>query len=306
MKFTKIKLNEEKNEKSIIIIGNFDGIHLGHNYLIENLENDENLSKSVVIFNPHTKNVILNTKVDVLTPIREKIRLFKKLDLDQIFIIHFTKSVSQMKWNDFLSKIIEEMNVSEIILCEDFKFGKDGEGNSQKAFEFSKTKGVLVKILKRFDKSDKKISSGTIRSFIKNDKIEDANEILGRKFSISGYVYHGLKNGRKIGFPTANTSVRKDLCIPNCGVYAVEVEICETKEKFFGLCNIGFRPTVVKNSELTIETHILNFDRDIYGKRLNLEFVKKIRNEIKFNSIDELKLQIHRDKETVVSIFFDY
>jgi riboflavin kinase/FMN adenylyltransferase len=286
-------------KKTIVTIGIFDGVHLAHQKLLSYLHSqaqDRNLESVLLTFSPHPRTVLAHqSPVQMLTTDSEKTQLIEKQHIDHIVIIPFTKGFSEISALDFLKEIlVQKINAQEIVLGYDHHFGKNREGNinllqqnqAQYGFEVSE---IPIQIIHNVP-----INSSNIRKLIIGGEIGLANKLLGRKYSFSGVVSEGKKLGRTIGFPTANIVPTHELkLVPANGVYAVETHI--SGKKYLGMMNIGYRPTVDGKTR-TIEVHIFNFNSEIYGTVVEIFPIQKLRDEQKFDSIDDLIKQLHQDK----------
>jgi len=287
------------DEPSVVTIGTFDGLHIGHKKIISGLiaKAKELKSKSVVItFEPHPRTVVSNNfDIKILTTIDEKKKVLSEIGIDQLCIINFTKEFSKQTYKEFLENIIIEKNKAQhIIIGYDHKFGKDRNGDKNNLLELSEEKNIGVTIVSAKEVEDTIISSTKIREALLEGNIDLANKMLGRNYSLSGVVVEGTKRGRTLGFPTANLEVGdKTKLIPQNGVYFVEVKV--SSQEYYGVLNIGLRPTFNNRVEPIAEVHILAFDKNIYGENITIEFIERLRDEKKFNSIDELKVQIAKD-----------
>lgn len=291
-----------KLTNAVVTSGTFDGVHLGHQKILNRLNEvaSENRGESVVItFYPHPRSVISpdNQTVNLLSTLDEKIELLEKNGVNHLVIIPFTREFSELSSEDFIQKIlIDTIGTKTLVIGFDHRFGKNREGG----FDYLKANksryGFEIEEISRHDLENVGISSSKIRKALLQGDVPTADHFLGRNYSISGVIVKGKQLGRTIGFPTANIQVREIAkLIPADGVYAVKVYY--RTEEFGGMLNIGNRPTV-DGTFKTIEVNIFDFEREIYGENLTVEFIQKIRNEQKFNGLDELKAQISRDKLT--------
>lgn len=286
------------NKKRYIALGVFDGIHLGHQKLIkqtvDKAKKNDGIS-IVVTFDPHPDKII-NPESDVflLTTLEERISLIKESDVDILLVIKFNETMSKMLPEDFVSKIlVDSLQVKELFVGFNYKFGFRGKGNTDLLKEYSKFYKFKTNILKPITKNHTIISSTRIKDCIKSGEIEKARKLLGHDITISGKVISGKGRGRKLlNFATANIEIPPDKLIPVNGVYLVEVKI--DNRKYYGLMNIGVRPTF-RETERTIEVHIINFNRKIYTEKLVVNILQKIREEKCFNRPSLLKKQIEED-----------
>ena len=291
-----------KLENAVVTSGTFDGVHLGHQKILNRLNEvaSETKGESVVItFYPHPRSVISpdNKTINLLSTLDEKIELLEKNGVNHLVIIPFTREFSELSSEEFIQKIlIETIGTKTLVIGFDHRFGKNREGGFDYLKENKARYGFEIEEIPRHDLENVGISSSKIRKALLEGEVPTAHHFLGRNYSVSGVIVKGKQLGRTIGFPTANIQVREIAkLIPADGVYAVKVYYCENE--FGGMLNIGNRPTV-DGTFKTIEVNIFDFDQEIYGESLKVEFIKKIRNEQKFNGLEELKAQIARDKET--------
>jgi len=281
-----------------VAIGFFDGIHLGHQVVIENITKyaKANQLKSVVITFDRSPKVALGYATDDghITPLSEKLRIFKEIGIDYTLILKFDTTLLNLTAQDFIQTYLLETNVHLVSIGFDFRFGQGGAGDAnylatQKTFKVEVAQPVLI--------SNIKISTTEIKNALKEGNLPVANQMLGRAFSISGEVVYGKQLGQTIGFPTANLKIDKDYLLPERGVYATVTHIDGTK--FASMTNVGFNPTANLSETISIETHLLDCEQDLYGKILQIEFHKKIRDEMKFESLDALVEQLKQDKKFV-------
>ena len=281
----------------VVTIGNFDGVHLGHQALLTEVKkraHDLKLESAVITFEPNPKDYFSQNKPQTrISSLREKIELFNEIKIDRVHIIKFNQEFSKVTANEFISVLIKQLKVKEIVVGEDFCFGKGREGGIKQLSASSMKLNIKNKILM----DGKRISSTLIRNLLANDKLDEANKYIGRPYSISGKVVHGEKRGRKIGFPTANIHMRHNRP-PLKGVFAVKFQ------NHFGVANLGIRPSIKGEKKLQLEVHLLNFSSDLYGQHVSVIFLKKLRDEKKFKSLDELKEQIKLDV-IKAKLFFD-
>ncbi len=288
---------EKKFKNSAIAIGNFDGFHLGHQKVInqgKKIAKKNNLKFGLLVFQPlpvmFFNKKLKNYRIDSLN---QKILSSKKNGLDFLIVKKFDKKFSNISSENFIKKIIfEKLKTKLIFISKNFRFGKNRIGDVR----LLKKREVLFKYKTKtivpFNKKNLIISSTLIRNKIKKGKIEYANTLLGRPWSIEGVVQRGDKRGRTIGFPTCNISL-KNYVIPKLGVYSAEIWI-SNKVKKVGIVNIGYRPTFGQK-KLILEVHIFNFNKNLYDKRIKIMLIKFIRGEKKFKNIIELKKQIKKD-----------
>lgn len=288
-----------------VALGNFDGVHLGHQKVITSAIKKANQLKvpsAVLTFEPHPVSVL---RKDVphfrLSNTCDKILLLKEIGVDFLFVINFNLEFAKIPAIDFIHKIlIDNLQVSHVATGYDFIFGYKKGGNSALLEQEAYNNDFSYKALKPVGDGQHIYSSTLVRNNLKNAKLDDVKEILGRNHFISGTVIKGAKLGRTIGFATANIDL-KDLIRPKFGVYLVKVSIEGYKQKFDAIANIGNKPTVEGKKEL-LEVHIFDFNDDIYGKNINVELLKFIRDEKRFKNIDNLKRQIIMDIQQVKEV----
>lgn len=277
-----------------VVLGFFDGVHLGHQYLINYMSSiKKDLDLTVITFSK-----AINKDDRILTSIDKKIEIFKKLNVKYLIVFHVTDEFIKMSDKDFINKILFPLNPKSITCGLDFKFGYKGLGDVNTL----KSNFSNVNVLNYFYKNNKvKISSSLIKKEIENGEIEIANNDLGRLYSIDGIVVHGLKNGRTIGYPTANIKPNYNYVMPKNGVYITKIKVKANVYESF--TNIGIHPTISKLNKEIIETHIFNFDEFIYDEYVEVYFIKRIRDEVKFESINDLKEQLDKDKKDTIDYF---
>ena len=288
-----------------LAIGFFDGVHIGHREVIghaKNIAEEKGLKLAVMTFDPHPSIVLgqRNEKVFYITPLDQKLELLKGMGVDTTFVVRFTSDFAQLTPENFVHTFIRQLNVSHVTAGFDFTFGANGKGNMDVMKELANHDFEVSVVNKKSDGSEK-ISSTRIRQALMSGEMEKAHELLGRPFQIPGIVVHGDKRGRQIGFPTANIQAKEGSYIPAKGVYSVRMLVQD--EWVDGVCNVGYKPTF-KNPEekqLTIEVHLFNYDKDIYGEEVFVDWYHHIRDERKFDGIESLKQQIDKDKQTSIS-----
>ncbi|GIR28595.1 riboflavin biosynthesis protein [bacterium] len=281
-------------KSKVVLIGNFDGIHLGHQKLISKAKKiaEQKKQKLVLItFNPHPREIINNIQMDLILPYKEKKLLLKNYGIDKIDEIKFTNKLSKLSAEEFAKEYIYKAhNPSDIVIGKNFKFGHKARGDA-KLLKDSLSKKVKVHSIdiKRLDSLV--ISSSEIKKLISKGSIEKVNKLLGRNYHISGKVIHGEKRGRLIGFPTTNLSTEWNF-LPKKGVYVSKVVISD--KSYQSITNIGVRPTFNANS-LQIESHIFDFNKNVYGKKIKIYFLARIRSEKKFETVEKLIENITKD-----------
>ena len=300
MKVVKSIENYSSKKKSIITIGTFDGIHIGHQEIIKSLVK-QSISKNalslILTFFPHPRMVLnKDFSIKLIDTLKEKEKMFEKLGLNTLIIQPFTKNFANISSHDFTKEIlVKKLNVKKIILGYDHRFGKNRESNIEDLIELGLTYNFEVEVINAKKINSINISSTKIRKAIELGDFNKANLYLGRHFEMNGKVVKGKGLGKKIGFPTANILIEENYkLIPNKGVYLIKAKI--KNKTYYGMMNIGNRPTLNGKDE-TLEINIFKFNENIYGKRLTIFFLEKIRNEIKFDSIEKLGNQLLKDKD---------
>lgn len=288
---------------SIITLGNFDGIHLGHQELIRKVirrAKETGGSSIVVTFRPHPLKILAPDKCPPLISIyEEKIRLFERLGVDVLVKIPFTMEFSSMKPEDFVKNILcDLLGAKEIYVGYNYRFGKGREGDISRLKEYGKEHGFSVIEVDQVSLNGEVISSTKIRQLLRDGSVEHAAKLLGRSYAITGIVIKGDGRGKELGFPTANIASKHSI-IPANGVYAVRLFV---RDRYCdGIANIGLRPTFNKH-DLTVEVHLFDFNEDLYGEDIRVYFIKKIREEKKFASASALITQITADIRTARQI----
>lgn len=297
----------EKDKNTILTLGTFDGIHLGHKALFKEVlrKTEEANGRSFVLtFYPHPKKVVTDGyEVKSLSTRKEKAEILEKLGIGNFFIIEFTKEFSRQTAEEFLIKyVIESIGLKEIIIGYDHHFGKGRGGDERTLREMGEEFNFNVTVIPQVEVNGDTVSSTKVRKALMEGNIEKAKDYLGRYYSFSGVVVEGDKRGRELGFPTANIKLdEEDKLLPKIGIYAVEFSVDGMTHK--GLLSIGKRPTFYDAGKIVPEVYIYNFNEDIYGKFVSVKILKRIRGEEKFNSAEELIAQMNKDKQAGLEIF---
>lgn len=285
-------------EELFLTIGNFDGIHRGHQQVLNNLTTDSKISKTksaILSFNPHPKIFFNNEKNFLINSKEKKISILKNLNIDYLIDLKFDNELTQLSFSEFEQNILlNKLAIKRLYLGKDFRYGNQRKGNLETLRSLCNAYNIKLEELELLNdnSSDEKISSSKVRQFLKNGEIEKANEYLIEKFSITGKVILGDQRGRTIGIPTANLKFPINIIKIPYGVYAVQIKLSDNIH--FGIVNFGMRPTFHKQTSI-VEVHIFDFEEDIYGKEIEVLFLSKIRDEQKFNGIKELLNQITLD-----------
>ena len=293
MKIIRDIKNIKFNKPLTASIGGFDGIHLGHQKIINNIVGEslkKNTKSALITFNPLPKIFFAKKNFEILS-IYKKIDILKKSNLDYLIILRFNKKLMSMTSKNFIEKIIiEKLNVKSLTVGDDFKFGHNQTGNINNLIEYSKKGFFSIKIEKKHNFDNIRISSSIIRDAIAQNDFVKASKMLGRPYSVSGKIIHGDKKGSEIGFPTANIKLEANILLN--GVYAVSTYI--NNKKYNAVANIGYKPTF-SGKKYLFEAHIFNFSSDLYGERLEFNIISKIRDTKKFSNVEELKNYIRKD-----------
>lgn len=300
------KITEVKTIKNTAItIGTFDGLHLGHQKILDNLKEKaaETVGRNfIVTFDPHPRTVVKKGyQINLLSTIDEKLDTFEKSGVENVLIVKFTQDFSQISYSTFIEKyLVFGIGLNNVVIGYDHKFGKDRSGDQEVLLKYGKKANFGVTVVPPFTINDEIISSTKIRETLNQGNVELSSDYLGKPYSLSGKVIPGEKRGRIIGFPTANLEMDNLFkLVPQKGVYFVRCFI--DSKAYFGLMNIGVRPTFDKSEQIHLEIHILDFSEDIYDRNLRVDFVRRIRDEQKFDSVDQLINQIKLDKKTAAN-----
>ena len=299
--------NLPKYENTILTLGIFDGVHLGHKKIFEKLKKKAalvNCRNFVITFSPHPRNVISGKReIMLLTTTEEKIKLFEEFGIENLLILNFTKEFSQQSSEMFFKDyIIEKIGIKEIIVGYDHHFGKGRSGDVNTLRKMGIEFGFDVTTVEPFKINDEAVNSTKIRKALSEGNIKTANAFLGRGYSFSGIVIEGDRRGRELGFPTANISIdNEEKLLPSLGIYAVELMF--DNEKYQGLLSVGIRPTFYNSGKIIPEVYLYDFNRDIYNKTITVKIIDWIRAEEKFPSAEALVEQMQKDKVKGLEIF---
>jgi riboflavin kinase/FMN adenylyltransferase len=285
------------NSPSVLTVGMFDGVHLGHLSVLQKviqLSKESNIPSIVLTFSNHPSSYFQPTNlVGQISNLDEKINLLESLGIDIVIALPFDSYMASLSAQSFAENIlIDKLNVREIVFGYDNHFGHNREGS--KEFIDKRFPSIHTHRVEETKIDNEIVSSSLIKSYIQKGDVEKANQLLNYTYSLQGTVIKGDQLGRTIGFPTANINTQTYKLIPPIGVYFTRSYV--DNQILYGMTNIGVRPTVTKSEELRIETHLLNFDQDIYGQTLRVEFIKRMRNEQKFDSFAALVNQLEKDK----------
>ena len=288
----------------IAAIGFFDGVHLGHQFLLRQVKAEalqRGLRPAVVTFNQHPLQVVHpGTEPPLLTTPEEKFELLKAYGIEEIVMMDFTHELSLLPARTFMKRLHDNYGIRGLVIGYDHRFGHNREEGFEQYAEYGRELGIDVIQATAYREADKTVSSSAIRTLIAEGQLEEANRLLGHPYTLRGIVVEGRHMGRKLGFPTAN--IRPDTphkMIAKNGVYAVKVQIDEEEKMRYGMMSIGTRPTLHNGTDQSIEIHLFNFSDMIYGRRLKVDVTRRTRDEQRFASLDDLKARLGRDKEEI-------
>lgn len=291
----------------VIALGFFDGVHLGHGALlnrVNEISEQIHARPSVATFDIHPDLLVFHHNTELITDSDEKRRLLQELyHMEDIIFLRFTSDLMKMDYQLFLDLLISEFDVRHIVVGHDFTFGYKGLGNVQNLQEYCSEHNIGCDIIPPVYFNNIRVSSTYIRTLLADGDISGVQKYLGHPYRISGTVIQGLHNGRKLGFPTLNIKMPHGLIRPRFGVYASRV-ILDDGRVFFAATDVGVKPTVCDDSDVLIESHLLDFNENLYGRIISVELCEYIRDEIKFSSLEDL---VHQISEDVLSVrrFFD-
>jgi riboflavin kinase/FMN adenylyltransferase len=297
---------ERATTSTVLTIGNFDGVHRGHRALLAQLTakaRDLALPSTVLTFEPHPRELFAPDQAPArLASLRDKFELLAECGVDRVHVLRFNRRLAAFTAEQFVERIlVQGLSVRHLIVGDDFRFGKGRAGDFALLQQMGQEHRFAVESMHTVDVGGIRVSSSAVREALAAGNIEHAEELLGRAFVIAGRVMDGKKIGRTLGFPTANIQVRRQR-LPLSGVFAVTVSGIAA-QPLPGAANIGVRPTVEAGLKPVLEVHLLDFDEDIYGRHVDVNFLHKLRNEAKFDSLDALKAQIARDVAAVRAHF---
>ena len=290
---------------SVATIGFFDGVHLGHRHLINQVKMAASLNgwcSSIITFPVHPRQVIQSDyQPSLLSSPEEKIELLASTGIDNCILLPFTRELSQLTAWEFMQLLYDQYKVRMLVIGYDHRFGHNRAETFEDYCRYGRELGIHIMQATAYTQEQDKVSSSVIRRALLSGEVSTATKYLGYPYFMQGTIVSGYQVGRKIGFPTANLQVDfPNKLIPAIGVYAVRVSVNGQSHR--GMLNIGHRPTLNNGTDLSIEVHILDFEGDIYHQPMRIEFVDFLRPEAKFNSVDELTLQIQKDKEAAIQV----
>ncbi|MFC5712104.1 bifunctional riboflavin kinase/FAD synthetase [Thalassorhabdus alkalitolerans] len=295
--------------ETVIALGYFDGVHRGHQKVIKAAKAEAEKRRAdcaVMTFHPHPKSV-LSSKVNeedmkYITPMPDKESEMKRLGVDRLYIVNFDLTFAALTPQEFVDQYLIGLHAVHIVAGFDYSYGRMGKGTME-TLPFHSRGQFGQSTVGKLEEKDEKISSTLIRTKLSDGEIEEANTLLGRRYKVTGKVVHGEKRGRTIGFPTANVSFSFPYVYPALGVYAVSLKVGQNV--YDGVCNVGYKPTFHKErkGEPNIEVHLFSFEKDIYDEDVEVIWHKRIRQEKKFSSVDDLVKQIEKDKQEAEHFF---
>ncbi|HEU4965097.1 MAG TPA: bifunctional riboflavin kinase/FAD synthetase [Bacilli bacterium] len=284
-------------QPSVMALGNFDGIHIGHQQLIsraKEMAQRLGVPASVLTFYPHPRQVLGRGQYgNLLTPVDEKMRVFKELGIDIVYVVDFTMEFAGLTAEQFVGQFLANLQPQAVVIGFDYAFGRGGKADASQLKALAEDIGIMVDIVGAVNRYGEKISSTLIREKLSYGDVRMVHELLGRPYALTGQVVHGEKRGRLLGFPTANLQPGDTYTLPKNGVYLVRVLVGE--DWHTGVLNIGTKPTFHDTKHRSLEAHLLHFSGDLYDQHLRVEFLDFIRDEKKFFSVEELVQQIQAD-----------
>lgn len=295
------------DKPTAISFGKFDGLHRGHELLMDCMQKKrrQGLKSVVFTFDIPPKKLAHHKTERLITTNAEKEYVFERIGVDYLVECPFTPDIMHMEPGEFLTKVVTQLNVKYIVVGRDFHFGHNRSGDYHTILEYAKRLGYEVEVMEKIQYEGRDISSTFIREEIAKGEIEKANYLLGYHFFVQGVIVHGNHMGGPVlGFPTVNLLPPPEKLLPPNGVYITETEI--EGKIYQGISNVGNKPTIAGENPLGVETHLLNFNRNIYGSHIKVEFVKRVRPEQKFSSVTELKHQMQEDIAFAGQFFAGY
>lgn len=290
--------------KIILVLGFFDGVHLGHQYLItvaKDIAQEKKLPLAVMTFDRHPREVYANkSNFKYIDTIDEKAEKMANLGVDYLLIAPFTEGFSKISGQEFVDNVIVKLNADTVVAGFDYTYGPKKIANMDNLPKFAKNRFQIVKVAKQTF-SGQKIGSTAIRKAIKNGEMEEAYDLLGHHYQMSGTIGHGERNGHKIGFPTANLVWDQKKVVPKIGVYATKTKI--DGKWYDSMTSVGYNLTTGQERRIYIESHLFNFDKEAYGKKMTIKWYLYTRGEVKFAGLDELKEQLKRDENQIKAYF---
>ncbi len=307
MEYIKNTTEFSVSEETAVSLGKFDGIHKGHVRLLEYLKEKKRLGQKSVVFTfdiPPRQIVGAWEQSKILTTNEEKMRLFEQNGMDYVIECPFTPEIMHMEAEDFVDMIVRRLHIKSLVVGSDFHFGHNRLGDYQLLRALAGVYGYDVKVVDKVQENGRDISSTLVREEILAGRIESANKLLGYPYFVQGKVVHGNEMGRLFGTPTANLLPPDEKLLPPYGVYVTRTSISGRGDKVYGgITNVGCKPTIQGSNPVGVETHLFDFDEWIYDREIKVEFLKRVRQEQKFDSLEQLKLQMNKDIEKGIKYY---
>lgn len=299
MKVSRIEPGYISDTPAVIALGNFDGVHLGHQKLLQCGREQAKLLQvklSVLLFDPHPMKMLYpGRKLNILTGFQQRLQLFEELGVDEVFLLAFTPELAKTPPSKFVREILLKLGAVHVVVGFNYSFGYQGKGNPVDLQEYGRTDHFGVSVVQAQKINNMIVSSTAIRTYLLNGEVDLAKEMMGRSPRITGKVVAGDQRGRTLGYPTANIQVEEDLLIPKNGVYAVSADI--GGRQYGGMMNIGLRPTFLQSKERSVEVHLLDYKGDLYGRQLTVNLEARLRQEKKFKGSEEIVDQLKKDEQ---------
>ncbi|MBR5094787.1 MAG: riboflavin biosynthesis protein RibF [Oscillospiraceae bacterium] len=295
-----------REQKRVLAMGFFDGVHLGHAALLERtklLAKEQGLMPSVLTFDQHPDTLVFGKEVPLINSAagREEI-IHRCFGIENVVFIHFDRRMMQMEWRDFLDSVVRELQVAHFVVGHDFCFGYRGQGNAERLKGYSCEHGLGCDVIPPVMLDGQIVSSTHIRELIRDGRVDEARRWLGRPHTLTDIVRSGYHLGRRLGSPTINMEIPGGVIVPRFGVYATKVYL-DNGELWPAVTNIGVRPTVSQEGRVTVESHLIDYQGDLYGHRARVEFYRFLRSEIRFADRAALSDQIAKDEEDAKGYF---
>ncbi len=294
------------DSKKVVALGFFDGVHLGHAALLNRanaVAKELDIEPAVLTFDRHPDELVSGKPMALINSAEDREYIVSRwFGIEKVITIHFDRDMMQMPWRDFVDMVMETYGAVHFVVGHDFRFGFKGEGTAEKLKALGEEQGFGCDIMPKVELDGVTVSSTYIRELVADGRIEEANRFLGHPHLLTGTVRHGFKLGRKLGTPTINQKFEENIIVPRHGVYAAKLGVIGEEEIYPAVTNIGIRPTVSGDKAVSVESYLLDFDRDVYDMRVVCLFYSFMRPEMKFGSIDELGARIKADAITAKKI----